>query len=170
MHRDASEREALYKRLSPEGREHARVTILSDIIDKADNARTGLTPDSLATQMQKYSKQIDTFFKGDERKQLEGFLDLLKYTRYAQEAEVSLQTGQQLVPAVIGGSIAIDPITNFIGIASVGQLAKIYESPRVRDALLKVRAARGDARDVAIREAIDEVQAVAQAIMPDEAG
>ena len=164
MSKDRSEREELYKRLTPEGRSSARVALLSNILDKATKPASGLTPNSLATEINKHKKQIDTFFKGQDKAQLEGLQELLNATRRAQEAPVSTPTGQQLIGYLGAGSLLGDQaLQTILGGGAVGLMARAYESKPVRDALVKIRSVRGDARDTAIREAIDEIQAAVQA-------
>ena len=67
-----------------------------------------MTPNAFATEMKKFQPQINTFFKGEERKQLEGLQRLLDATRRAQDAAVTTPTGQQVLGAGTLAAAATD--------------------------------------------------------------
>ena len=158
-----SEMKQLYRRLTPKGRSAARATILSNAMEKAATRVGGLTPDSFTTQLGKHKNQINIFFKGEEKAQLKGLEALLNATRRAQEAKVATPTGQQLLGATGAASIYSNPVATIFGGGGIGTMARVYESKRVRDALLKINSVSGDARDLALMKAAEAIQAVTQA-------
>lgn len=137
-----SEVRQLYQGLTNEGRENARATIITDIADRLSRRASGLTPDSLATELSKQKEVLDVFFRGDRRRELNGFLKLLNATRRAQKSEATFNvpTGQQAIPYIVGAGSVVEP-----GVAAaygtVGALGRLYESPRVRSVLARMASA-----------------------------
>ncbi len=137
-----SEIRQLYQGLTNEGRENARATIITDIADRLSRRASGLTPDALATELSKQKEVLDVFFRGDRRRELNGFLKLLNATRRAQKAEgtFNVPTGQQAIPYIVGAGSVMEP-----GVAAVygtvGALGRLYESPRVRSVLARMASA-----------------------------
>lgn len=161
-----SEQQVLYRSLTNDGRSAARMTILNDVIEKASRRAGGLTPNSFVTELKKRSGQIDTFFKGEQRDQIKGLQRLLDATRRGQEASIATPTGQSLLGVLgVGGAVADLGATLASG-ATLGTMARVYESAPVRNALLRLAntPAGSDARDVALREASEIVRSSLQAL------
>lgn len=153
-----SELKSLYGALGQGGRQNARAAIISKVVNDTSRRAGGITPNSFATELKKYKPQISTFFKGEERKQLEGLQRVLESTRRAQEASVSTPTGQQLIGAATLGAAATDlGLTTLLG-GTVGSLARVYESAPVRNALL--RLASVPKGSTAFEQALSEARAV----------
>ncbi len=137
-----SEIRQLYQGLTEKGKENARATIITDISSRLSNSASGLTPDRLATELSKNKEVLDVFFRGERRRELNGFIRLLDATRRAQKAgsTFSIPTGQQSIPYIVGAGAYAEP-----GLAaaygSVGLLGRLYESPRVRSILARMAAA-----------------------------
>ncbi len=165
-----SEMQALYRGLNTEGRQAARVTILNDIAEKATRRAGGLTPNSFATELNKNKDAVNIFFKGQERQKLQGLQKFLDATRRAQDAPVQTPTGQPILAALGIGGVALDPVTTLGGGLAAGTLARIYESPPVRNALLRLSTVspRSDKYDVTVREVAEALQAAAQAARQED--
>lgn len=135
---DASEFKTLYSSLDQAGRQNARAAIVNKAFDAFDSTDSA---DKFLTAMNKLRPQIGTFFKGEERKQLDGLVNWLDHTRQAQKASMTTPTGQQLfqVAPIAGAADVVG--TGGVGVAStlsIGAMARIYESKPVRDILLKM--------------------------------
>ena len=59
--------------------------------------------------------------------------------------------------------VIASPVETILGGGTVGSMARIYESAPVRDALVRINAVKGDARDKAFIEAANQLQAAVQA-------
>jgi hypothetical protein len=135
--RKPSEVRALYQSMGATGRQNARAAIISKIA----SSRVDLTPTGFAGEVKKNALQVNTFFKGEEKKSLDGLVKALDASKRAQDASVSTPTGQQLIGAVTLGAAATDLFAT-LGIGSaVGVTARLFESAPVRNALLKLSAA-----------------------------
>lgn len=140
-----SELNQLYKGLTPDGRANARVSILSQVAQKAayqtEDGVNRFSPERFNAEIKRLSPQIGVFFKGDDRQRIEGLSRVLSMTRRAGEAGVSTATGQEAVPFV-AGSMLQSLLGSFLGSVAVasgiGTAARIYESAPVRDILVRL--------------------------------
>lgn len=160
-----SEVKTLYQSLTANGRANARSAIISKVLGNLEKRAGGITPNAFATEMKKYNLNTGQFFKGEERKQLDGLLTALNATRRAQDAAVTTPTGQTVLGAGTGYAAFTD-LTGTLGLlGTLGGLARIYESAPVRNALLRLAAApKGSTQfEQALREAVEVMSAAAQA-------
>lgn len=167
--RNQSELRQLNNALTERGRRHARSAIISRIADITDRQVSGTTPNSFARELRKHRAQIEVFFSGDERKALEGLSRVLDATRRAQDAPITTPTGQTLLAvAGVGGAIA-DLGATIAAAGTLGGLARLYESPAVRNALLRAGSARaGTSRfRAAVGDAQQAIVAAVQAAAPE---
>ncbi len=134
-----SEIRTLYQGLTNEGRENARATIIGEISDRLSRRASGLTPDSLATELGKSKETLDVFFRGPRRKELNGFIRLLNATRRAQTSGGTFgqPTGQQAIPYLVGAGSVIEPSVA-AAYGTVGAVGRLYESPRVRGIMARL--------------------------------
>lgn len=147
--RKPSEQKLLYDSLTSDGRKNARAAIISKVVDNVSRRANGMTPNSFVNELKKYPDQIKTFFKGEERRQLEGLMRVLEATARAQDAAIATPTGQSIIPLLTGASLyANTAATAGIG-GSLGGLARLYESAPVRNALLKLGSVPKDSKGYA---------------------
>lgn len=135
-----SEVRMLYNSLNSQGKSAARATVINRAINDAIGAE-GLSPDRFLNAMRKYQTQTGIVFRGDEAKQLEGLKLVLDATRRAGQAGTMTATGQQLyapVGAAAAGSLIGDFGTTMLAGGSVGAIARAYESPFFRNALIRI--------------------------------
>lgn len=137
--KNQSELDMLYSSLTPQGRSNARSAIVSKMFEDMSRRQSGVTPNALVGEMKKNSRQIQAFFKGDERKRINGLRKALEATTRAQDAAVSTPTGQQLIGAAAGGAAIVEP-TIAAGAGALGLIGRLYDSPVVRDSLIKLHS------------------------------
>ena len=129
----------LYQSLDQNGREAARSTVIAKAIKDASGKVNGLTPNTLASELGKYQTQYNVMFKGAEKKQIEGLIELLNATRRAQDSKVATPTGQMLL-GPLGGYAAFTDLGATLGSGlSIGGFARAYESAPVKKALIQLR-------------------------------
>lgn len=166
-----SEIRNLYRSLTPEGKEAMRGTIISRAVEKATNAEGEITPTALATQLGKLKKQTDIAFPGLKGKELKGLTDVLNATRRAQDSRVVTPTGQT-VTGFAGGYAAFTDLATTAGFGlTAASLARAYESPLVRDALLRAGSLKKgtDPYDKAVSEAVRLITSFGQAAKEESA-
>lgn len=164
--RKPSEVRTLFNSLTPQGRQNARSAIISDVVETLSRRPAGVTPNTFDSEMRKRSLATSVFFRGEERQQLDGLLTVLNATRRAQEAAVTTPTGQSLlIPgagAAIGATTGPVPIIATLGI---GVLGRVYESPPVRNALIRLaNTPKGTFKqEQALQEAFEAISVASQA-------
>jgi len=130
----------IYQSLDNQGRKAARATVLSKAIADASRKRVGgLTPNTLASELGKYQSQYNIMFKGNDKKEIEGLIELLNATRRAQDAKASTPTGQVLLGPLGGYAAFTDLASTLGGGLSIGGFARAYESPVVRNSLIRLK-------------------------------
>jgi hypothetical protein len=145
--RKLSDIESVERVLSQEGKQNAKRAILSKIAEKAASSNPdgsiSYNPNVFLTELNRLKKQMGVFFKGKDLAQLEGLSRILSGTKLAQEIGTVTATGQAGVPFTVGGLLVslFGSLGTFGTIAVKGLSSRIYESPRVRDYLIKIRTA-----------------------------
>jgi hypothetical protein len=138
-----SEVKSLYDSLNSSGRDAVRATIVQRAINKAGGL-DDVSPDKFLNELRRLESQTGVAFKGDQRKQVEGLKQVLAATKRAGQAGVQTASGQQLyapVGAAAAGSLIGDFGTTMAAGATAGALARIYESPVMRNALIRIGSA-----------------------------
>jgi len=146
--RSPAEADILYQSLDKAGRNNARAAIFGKAFEIAQGS-----PDKFLAEMNKLrfkdgtgKSTIDVFFKGDNKKQLDGLIKYLSSTREASAAALNPASGQRLTtlaPAAFAG--VGGTASGGVGVAaglgayfSVGALASVYESAPVRNLMVKM--------------------------------
>ncbi|EBF7587930.1 injection protein, partial [Salmonella enterica subsp. enterica serovar Mbandaka] len=142
-----SERSQLYRLLDDNGRQNARAAIVQNAVDKATDPSGNISVEKFINALHRNRKQSATFFKGVYGKELDGVIKYLNDTRHAAKANVQNLNGQQLYGLLVGGGIINAAVlagmlktAAFVVPAAgvVGGAAKAYESPVIRNALLRL--------------------------------
>ncbi len=167
--RNRSDLELLHRSLTPEGRRNARASIISSIAEKLNARRDGLTPDTFTNAVKANQKQIDVFFRGSERRRLDGLMKALDATRRAQQAEASPPTGQTVLGALGLAGLVTDPTSTLVTGATLGGIARVLESPVVRDGLITLGSVpRGSTRfEQALRQVQTALTSASQATISE---
>jgi hypothetical protein len=136
-----SEIRTLYRNLTPAGKRNARTAILQEAFANAGKSFEKLSPDQFKRKLTELGAPIGVFFSGDDLKAVDGLVRTLKMTERAGQAAVSPATGVQAVIPVLTALLA-----EYLGgagasvttAAGIGATARIYESPAVRNLLMKI--------------------------------
>ena len=167
-----SEVRAVYSKLTPQGRATARAAILAKagkdaMVDVAEGQV--VSPDRFANNVKKMGDSVGVFFTGDDLKRIEGLTRVLNITKRATQAAAAPATGVQAVPF-----LAADALLEFFGsrtgatvaAASVGVLARIYESAPVRNMLLQMSKTKpGSAEEAALaKRLLSTIQTQSEAV------
>ncbi len=141
-----SELNRLYNGLNDKGRASARSAIIQDALkdSKFFEVDANPNPNAFATALNRGNRQqaINVFFKGKDKKEIDGLTRLLNSTRRAQDAAVAPKTGELLtlpaVGTVGGGLVASNPLVGVPAVTALAAIAKAYESAKFRNILLKI--------------------------------
>lgn len=142
-----SEVKLLFQNLDKRGRDAARSGLVARAVEKASRG-DDLSINRLDAEFKRLQKNTGVFFRNENRKALKGFSNLISATRRAQDAKVVTPSGQSLTALTgIGAGSQIGLLPSLALAGSAGGAAQIYESPVVRDFLLKLAdAPRGSTR------------------------
>ncbi len=134
-----SEVARLVANLSPAGKVKARSAVMFEAAAKStDNGI--ISPQKFARALDAMKTSTRGLFDPADAARIEGVSRLIKATQRASESAVLTNSGQQLVPAVMGAAAISNPGL----VISAGLLARAYESAPVRDLLLRLgRASPG---------------------------
>lgn len=136
-----SDVQALYKALTPNGRNEAKRAVLAAAVKDFDN----ISPDMFANKMQTMRPSIDAMFENAERQRIDGLIRVLNHTKQAGVAAAAPPTGAQAMP-FIGGAVLADALGGAgaatAATAGIGGLFRIYESAPVRNLLVKLGQAK----------------------------
>lgn len=150
-----SEIKALYSGLTSSGRESARAAILARAAKAAEyeveDGTKMFSPERFNSALAKLQPQIGVFFDKPDLEQVQGLSRALTLTRRASQAGVATATGQEAVPFVAGSmlqSLFGSLLGTVAGVATVGGIARIYESAPVRNAMIRLgRTVPGSAEE-----------------------
>lgn len=139
FNKDRGQVSLLYDTLGVTGRRAAKATIIQKALK--DARITGeVSPERFLSSINKLQTQTGIFFKGDSAKQIEGLRQVLIATRRAAKTGIT-STGQEssvpVAAAAVGSALGSFGATVALG-ASVGGIARVYESPLVRNALIRL--------------------------------
>lgn len=123
-----------------------------------------VSPEKFITTMRKLQKQTGVIFNQADKDKLDGLVRVLNSTRRAADAGLMTNTGQQLavpVGALAVGTVADSFVTGLLGSASLGLMARAYESKPVRDALIKISKLKKYSKeeDEIIKKSLPTIQA-----------
>jgi hypothetical protein len=143
----------LFRALTTEGRQNAKIAILSKAAKDAAEDVAGIeriNPDKFIRNLQKTSKSVGIFFDANELSRVNGLVKVLGATRRAADASLHLPTGMQNYynnflgllgvggagAVASGGSAGIIPAIGAAG--TIGVAARVYESAPIRNILLRL--------------------------------
>ena len=147
----------LYRNLSDAGRDNAKAALLAHAAEKA-TTNDVLSAERFISQVDKLGPQFGVFFKGDDKKRVDGLMRVLGATRRGAEAGVMTNSGQQGVASLTAlgaGQLTGSALGGAAALGGAGLAARLYESPAVRNLLLYVPGTKvGSAEEAAILKRI----------------
>ncbi|WP_423209378.1 hypothetical protein [Proteus mirabilis] len=155
----------IFNMVNENGRNQLRSAYLTRAYEKANGS-----PQSMVTQLNQLMNQsngqvFNTVFNQQQRRMVEGMRDVLEATRRASTANQVTQTGMSLITPTRTAATLLTGGTSLGIEAGTGLIARMYESPAIRNMLLRLHnTPRGStARDRAITNIINTLTATGQA-------
>lgn len=156
----------LYRNMTETGRAAARSAIMQKAYD-ASFRNNQFSSDAFMTNLAKEMKTSGQFFDKAQKRQLEGLSRLLSATARAGQAGVMTNTGAQTVlPATLStliGATGGAP-AGVASFATIGGLARAYESKPVRNFLIRLAAMKPDQAAKEAEKLIPMMQVPAQQV------
>lgn len=141
---DSVKRDKIFKTLSTKGRANLKGYVLNHLAEKSlsENKQgvSYISPTKFANQLDKYSAHLSSYFKGTDRRELDGIKRLLKVTSQSELGKGLPATGIQNVPILLA-ELATGAIGGLGALSSAGASglgARVYESKPIRNLLLKL--------------------------------
>ena len=159
-----SDLKLLFKNLDPAGRANARTAIISDMFKKSLNAgelgEQTISPEVFKTQIKKMSNQLGIFFNERDLQSVEGLGKILALTQRASQANIAPSTGVMLQIPVLTG-VLTQTLGTYAGLstmASIGAIARVLESPAVRNILIKLPKVKpGSPQEAELVKRLDDI-------------
>jgi len=131
-----SRAERLYKGLDGEGRSAVRSGLIKEAVEKATTPKGDISPAKFAGYMERQQEAINTFFKGNDLREIEGFQRLMRHVERAGQFAENPPTGNRVVPFLLGGAAVVSPEA-VVGIGAVaGTIKLLFQTKAGRDALI----------------------------------
>lgn len=134
-----SEVRALYSSLDTKGKNAMRAGIVAKAWEKS-----GGSPDRFLNHLDKLGAQTGVAFKGSDKAYVDGLKAYLDHTRRAGQSGVLTPTGQEIfqlaAPAALIGDVVGSGGAGTMSAATLGGIARLYESKPVRNALLRLNS------------------------------
>ena len=154
----------LFKNLDATGRSNARTAIISDMFKKSLNAgelgEQTISPEVFKSQIKKMSDQLGIFFNESDLQSVEGLGKVLALTQRASQANIAPSTGVMLQIPVLAG-VLTQTLGTYAGLgamASIGAIARVLESPAVRNILIKLpKVSAGSRQEAELLKRLDDI-------------
>mgnify|MGYP000108955769 FL=1 len=159
-----SDLKLLFKNLDPAGKANARTAIISDMFKKSLNAgelgEQTISPEVFKTQIKKMSNQLGIFFNERDLQSVEGLGKILALTQRASQANIAPSTGVMLQIPVLAG-VLTQTLGTYAGLGtmvSIGAMARVIESPAVRNILIKLPKVKpGSPQEAELLKRLDDI-------------
>lgn len=146
-----SEVRRLVEGLTPEGRKNAKMAVMARVAEQSGGVEN-ISPEKFVSAVKKTGASIGAIFEGDELDRVKALARVLKLTGRASQASLAPQTGVQAVP-IIGAAVLTDLLGGsgavLATMATVGGLARVYESAPIRNLLLQIERSKPGSREEA---------------------
>ncbi len=140
---NVSDMQRLVSNLPRSGKAKVKTALIQKAFDDANGAE-GVSVERFIGNIERLSGKIGVAFEPAERQGIEGMRRLMDATRRASAAGANIRTGEQNLPAVMGvGATQLLGGVGGVGTLGVGGLlARLYESPAMRDRFIKLSRTR----------------------------
>lgn len=125
-----------YQALDPKGQAALRYQMADEAINKATNESTGnFSPAKFAGEFERMAEPYGNIFKGDDKKQMDGLVKLMRHVERAGQYKENPPTGNRVIPWLVAGASTIDP-TIAIRVIGMSAFAKSMLTTRAGKNLL----------------------------------
>lgn len=101
-----------YQALDGKGQAALRYQMAEEAISKATNESAGnFSPAKFAGEFERMAEPFGKIFKGDDKKQMDGLVKLMRHIERAGQYKENPPTGNRVIPWLMAGATAINPVT-----------------------------------------------------------
>lgn len=99
-----------YQALDQKGQAALRYQMADEAIGKATNESTGnFSPAKFAGEFERMAEPYRNIFKGDDKKQMDGLVKLMRHIERAGQYKENPPTGNRVIPWLVAGTSVVDP-------------------------------------------------------------
>ena len=109
----------MYNGLDRAGRSAVKYGLVREAMENATSPKGTFSPAKFAKYFEDHDQAVATFFKGKERQDIDGFVNLMRHVERAGQYAENPPTGNRLIPYLVGGAAVMEP-TAAAGIAGSG--------------------------------------------------
>jgi hypothetical protein len=152
--RRRSDVQALYNGLTADGRQAARAAILERAWNNMMRNNTRVNPDRFVGELRQLGTSVGVMFRNDDFARARGFAQAIELLERSGSFASMPPTGVVSQVPLVGGSLATllggllkgreGIIGTASGILGIGFIGRIYESPQIRNILLRIPRLRTD--------------------------
>ena len=125
-----------YQALDQKGQAALRYQMADEAISKATNESTGnFSPAKFAGEFERMSEPYGNIFKGNDKKQMDGLVKLMRHIERAGQYKENPPTGNRVIPWLVAGATAVNPVTA-IKVGGISLFAKSMLTTRAGKNLL----------------------------------
>lgn len=99
----------MYNGLDRTGRNAVKYGLLREAMENATGPKGTFSPARFAKYVEDHDQAVATFFKGAERQDIDGFVNLMRHVERAGQFAENPPTGNRVIPYLIGGVAALEP-------------------------------------------------------------
>lgn len=130
-----------YNALDQEGRAATRAWIANEALDNATNEAGLFSPAQFARSIRQKEKAIGVFFKGKQRREIDGFVNLMQYIKRAGQVAENPPTGARIFQQGVGpvgviGGLAVAPEATITALGGVGLFRLLTTTERGKGLML----------------------------------
>lgn len=130
-----------YNALDDKGKAAVRYGMFTDAMQKAYDPNTKMfSPAILDSEMKKRAGAYGVFFRGDQKAEMDGFLNLMRHVERSKIAISKPETGVKAAPYIVGGGIGAAAYHStkdaFLGLLGAAGIKQLMISPAGRRILL----------------------------------
>lgn len=125
----------MFNGLDRNGRNAVKYGLVKEAMETATDGKGNFSPAKFAKYVEDHDAAINTFFKGAERRDLDGFRNLMRHVERAGQYAENPPTGNRVVPWLIGGAAIYSGAAAKVGVAGL-TLRGLFQTKTGRDLLL----------------------------------
>lgn len=125
-----------FNALDKKGKDAVRFGILENAFDVASPTNKPFSAARFAKALEDFDAPAGVFFKGADKKQLDGFKKLLRHVERSGQFAENPPTGQRLMLALFGTGAVLDPISTATVAATGGMIRGLFGSAAGKRLLL----------------------------------
>jgi hypothetical protein len=99
----------MFNGLDRKGRQAVKYGLLKEAREAATGPKGDFSPARFSKYLEDHEEAVGTFFKGDERRDIDGFKNLMRHIERAGQYAENPPTGNRLVPFLLGGATVLEP-------------------------------------------------------------